>query len=121
MMVSGCATATVSSIIAFNRENVLKLSIGMTKAEVLDIMGTKTVKDGFLYCNMTINNPYRSEILQGKDKTFEIIYYFTDEKGKPCTISDDDLTPLIFDNGKLIGWGQNFLQDNVQKYEIRIR
>ncbi len=38
-------------------------------------------------------------------------------------ITDDELTPLVFDDGKLIGggWGSGFLEVNVQKYEIRIR
>jgi len=128
ILVSGCAT-TLSDIITPNREGLLKLSIGMTKGEVLGIMpkGKGTVipfagpYTGLIGRGITINNPYRSEILQGKDKTFEVIYYVTDIKTKESVVTDDDLTPLVFDNGKLIGWGWNFLNDNVQKYEIRIR
>jgi hypothetical protein len=127
MLVSGCAT-TISQMTAPNRENLLKLSLGMTKNEAISIMGTKKQivhpNPGPAYIFMpgaVINNPYRSEILQGKDKTFEVIYYATDDKNNDGAISDDELTPLVFDNGKLIGWGQSFLQDNVQKYEIRMR
>ena len=36
-------------------------------------------------------------------------------------ITDDALTPLVFDDGKLIGWDSGFLEVNIQKYEIRIR
>ncbi len=36
-------------------------------------------------------------------------------------ITDDELTPVVFDDGKLIGWGSDFLQVKIQKYEIRIR
>ena len=115
-----------------NRQNLLKLHIGMTKQEVLDIMGYNSAKD--LYANyekVTVTNPYKSEILQGKDKTLEVIYYCTDTKHQtkvdswgwslPSPISDDELTPLIFDNNKLIGWGWSFLDNNVQKYELRLR
>jgi len=70
---------------------------------------------------VTISNPYRSEILQGKEKTFEIVYYVTDVKRDDGAITDDELTPLVFDDGKLIGWGSGFLEVNIQKYEIRIR
>lgn len=49
--------------------------------------------------------PYRSEILQGKNKTFEVVYYVTDVKKDDNAIIDDELTPFVFDNGKLIGWG----------------
>jgi len=72
------------------------------------------------------NNPYRSEILQGKDKTFEVLYYYTDIKNYDAWygmkgIADDELTPLVFDEGKLIGWGWSYLEANVKKYEIRMR
>lgn len=125
---AGCAT-TMSDIITPNRESLLKLSVGMTKEEAINIMpkGKGTVipfagpYTGLIGRGMTINNPYRSEILQGKDKAFEVIYYVTDVKKNDDAVTDDELTPLVFDNGKLIGWGWGFLQDNAQKYEIRIR
>ncbi|MFH1094388.1 MAG: DUF3192 domain-containing protein [Candidatus Omnitrophota bacterium] len=127
----GCAT--MSDVINPNRENLMKLSIGMTKDEVIKIMGkdTKTayknpamlniLSYGMAAESQKISNPYRSEILPGKDKTLEVWYYVTDDKTGKGIITDDCLTPLVFDNGKLIGWGQGFLQDNAQKYEIRIR
>lgn len=124
----GCTT-TMSDIITPNRENLLKLSLGMTKEEVINIMpkGKKTVipfagpYTGLIGRGITVNNPYRSEVLQGKDKKFEVLYYVTDIKKDDDAITDDELTPFVFDNGKLIGWGWSFLQDNAQKYEIRIR
>lgn len=113
----GCAS--LSGVRTMNRENLLKLSIGMSKQEALNVMGTRsfaTLEEG------RINNPYRSEILSNKEgKIFEVLYYCTDEKRIDGAITDDELTPLIFDNGKLIGWGWSFLQDNVQKYELRMR
>ncbi len=128
----GCAS--IGDIRNTNRENLNKLSLGMTKQDALKIMGQET-KRGYCYnafmnvltygiasgCNEQINNPYRSEILKGKDKVFEVLYYYTDMKKGYGGITDDDLTPLVFDDGKLIGWGWSFLQDNVQKYEIRMR
>ena len=124
----GCAT-TLSDVITPNRESLLKLSVGMSKEEVTNIMpkGKGTVipfagpYTGLIGRGITINNPYRSETLQGKDKTFEVLYYVTDVKKDDNAITDDELTPLVFDNGKLMGWGWSFLQDNAQKYEIRIR
>ena len=124
----GCAT-TMSDIITPNREGLLKLSVGMTKEEAINIMPKekRTVipfegpYTGLIGRGLTVNNPYRSEILQGKDKTFEVIYYVTDIKTSENVITDDDLTPLVFDNGRLIGWGWSFLNENVRKYEIRIR
>lgn len=123
MALSGCVT--VDSIRATNRENLLKLSAGMTKQEVLSIMGIKKItasKYSWSNPEYTITNPYRSETLQGKDKVFEVLYYYTDVKKIPSyAITDDELTPLVFDDGKLIGWGWIFLNEDVKKYEIRIR
>jgi len=135
MMVSGCASmGHLDNLRTENRQNILKLSIGLTKQEALDLMGNKSATDVYqsspVYgsIKLTVNNPYRSEILQGKDKNFEVIYYYTDVKKmhrnwwvETPTVQDDELTPLIFDEGKLIGWGWSFLQENIQKYEIRLR
>ena len=104
------------------------IKTGMSKEEVMGIMGTKTVKakDGYWerYSHTyhpSATNPYRTEILQGKEKTFEVLYYYTDVKKDDGSITDDELTPMVFYNGKLIGWGQGFLDVNIKKYEIRIR
>lgn len=131
LFLAGCAT--FSDIRNINRENLNKLSLGMTKQEALKIMGTETKQAcppaplALISLGMSatqcqnISSPYRTEILQGKDKALEVLYYYTDIKKEDNAITDDELTPLVFDNGKLIGWGWTFLQDNAQKYEIRIR
>lgn len=117
-MASCAPRLTVDQVRATNRENLKQLSIGMNKSDVLTIMSTETIKTR---SNRTINNPYRSEILKGKDKTLEVLYYYTDLKKADNAITDDELTPLVFDSGKLIGWGWSFLDDSIQKYEIRIK
>lgn len=133
LLLGGCATVTLQSATSINRQNLLRLSLGITKSEALNIMGTETKTAKVVlnqYANwaetpvenVVINNPYRNELLKGKDgKVFEVVYYVTDIRQSDNNISDDELTPLVFENGKLIGWGWGFLQDNVQKYELRIR
>ena len=121
---------SVSQVTAINRERLLNLSLGMTKDQALNTMGKESFKNANwteisenrkITRGMTITNPYRSEILQGKDKTLEVIYYVTDDKNNDGAIQDDELTPLVFDEGKLIGWGNSFLDANIQKHEIRLR
>ena len=133
ILISGCASlGHLDKLRTENRQNILKLTIGMTKQEALETLGNKTATDSYAnYEKVTASNPYKSEILQGKDKTFEVIYYLTESKhqkvvdawgwSQAAPITEDELTPLIFDNGKLIGWGWSFLQDNINKYEIRMR
>lgn len=130
----GCASlGSVDKLRTENRQNILQLNIGMTKQEVLNVMGTKSATDVYASglwgsLQLSVNNPYKSEILQGNNKTFEVLYYYTDTKktfkpyaGEMPTIQDDELTPLVFDESKLIGWGWSFLEENIKKYEIRLR
>lgn len=117
MLIAGC-TSSLDRVRTANRLNLLKLSVGMTKEQVLAIMGHKS--GGGKNGEPTANSPYKSEILQGKDKTFEVLYYYTDIKSaiyiaNPATITDDELTPLVFDNGRLLGWGTSFLDSNIKK------
>jgi hypothetical protein len=119
VLIAGC-TSSLDRVRTANRRNLLKLSVGMTKEQALAIMGNKS--GGGRFGEPTVNSPYKSEILQGKDKNFEVLYYYTDIEStiytaNPATIPDDELTPLIFDNGKLIGWGADFLED-IKKYKI---
>ncbi len=113
MLSAGC-TSSLDRVRTANRQNLLKLSVGMTKEQALSIMGHKS--GGGRFGEPTVNSPYKSEILQSGDKTFEVLYYYTDIKSviyaaNPAAISDDELTPLVFDNGKLIGWGMDFLEN----------
>jgi hypothetical protein len=120
-ILSGCAT--VSQATAKNRVNLSKLSLGMSKEDAIAVMGQKKFSAGNFFYNeipVTINNPYRNEIVAGKDgSTLEVFYYVTDVHRNDGLITDDELTPLVFDNGKLIGWGQTFLNDITRKSSQR--
>ena len=101
-----------------NRENLLKLSVGMTKQQALEIMGTKTA--GGRFGETRVNNPYKNEIIQPAATQYEVLYYYTDldsaiYSANPSFITDKDLTPLLFDDGKLIGWGKEFLRSKQTK------
>jgi len=122
LFISGCGLSP-AEFRTQNRQNLQKLSIEMSKERVLAVMGTG--EQNLLYAGK-INNPYKSEILRCKDEVFEVLYYYTDKKRDHIwrgdfAISEDELTPLLFNNDKLIGWGWEFMEQNIQKYEIRIR
>jgi len=91
----------------------------MTREEVLALMGTETVRarEGW-----QITNPYRTETLVAKSgETFEVLYYYTDVKRRDDAITDDELTPIVLQGGKVVGWGWTFLDQETQKHEIRVR
>jgi hypothetical protein len=71
---------------------------------------------------MWIDNPYRSETLTGKDgKNYDVLYYYSDLKQRDDKITDDELTPLVFHDGKLIGWGYPFLDQRAPPKPVYTR
>jgi hypothetical protein len=117
LIISFLGCTSLEGIRATNRENLMKLSIGITKNKTLQIMGTETQN----VFSDVITNPYRSEILKGKDGgIYEVLFYYTDIKKQDGAITDDELTPLVFKENKLIGWGWSFLNENVTKYQYQI-
>jgi len=59
-----------------------------------------------------VSNPYRATGVQNEGRTYEILYYWTDVKPQDGTITDDELTPLIFENGKADWLGTRRVQFN---------
>jgi hypothetical protein len=81
-------------------------------------MGTETVNVGF---GRRITNPYRVETMKGKDdQLYEILFYYTDIKKRDDAITDDELTPIVLKDGKVVGYGWSFLNDNVARYKYQI-
>jgi len=126
VLLSGCA-ATATSMRALNREGLVRLQPGMARSDVLTTMGTESTEitykrpDGSLATEI-ITNPYRTETLHTSDGTFaEVLFYFTDFKSDDGAITDDELTPMFLEDGRLVGWGWSFAEENVSKYEIRTR
>ncbi|MDD5115714.1 MAG: DUF3192 domain-containing protein [Candidatus Omnitrophica bacterium] len=117
LFLGGCATTTVSTLAANNNMALVHLSKGMSRCKVLDIMGSGIkVYDcdkasSKVPVKVTISNPYHSEMVETSGKTLEVMYYVTSLSSKDCTIGESDLTPLVFEDSKLIGWGSNFLED----------
>jgi hypothetical protein len=109
---------STNTIRSKNRENIVKLSLGITKEEALTIMGTQTLTadDG-----TKINNPWRTEIMKGGDgNLYEILFYYTDVKDSDVAVTDNELTPIVISENKVIGWGWLFLNENVKKYQIEV-
>jgi hypothetical protein len=113
----------------------------MTKAEVLETMGTdsvQTYKKSALPSNKgskkisdemravyraeRINNPFRAEASHTADGVyFEVLLYYTDTLNVDGAITDDELTPIVIEDGVLVGWGWVFYDQNVGEYRIELR
>ena len=145
MSLAGCATVSLETIRTKNRENLARLSVGMSKDEALQVMGNKAVAvkvnilaaalpipssaarhaKGIKYDSEAVRkvtNPYRVEALKGKDgHIHEVLYYYTDLKKDDGVITNDELTPIVLKDGEVVGWGWGYLSDNITKYQIDIR
>ena len=130
VLLFGCSQIQARDIRARNASNLHQLEIGMSKQAVLEIMGsdTETVTEevyyqGFLagYRELEVSNPYKSETKKLGDKTYEILYYYADIFGmrmgywdasyRDRKVTDNSLTPLVFENDRLIGWGREFAEE----------
>lgn len=109
----GCGTA-MEAAIKVNQtqaraktinEKMLNLKLGMTKNEVLNLLGSPDRTEGYTNCSFFI---YRT-----KGRTD---YYDND--------ADDNFAPLCFnEDEKLIGWGRNFyatMEENI-KADINLK
>ena len=74
-----------------NRNNLNKLEIDMTKEEVRELYKAK-----------------------------EVWFYITEWQADGYTTADE-MTPLVFEDKKLIGWGSSFIEEDIKKYELRVR
>lgn len=135
----GCTT--MGTVRDQNRQNLLRLRQGLPRDETLSIMGvgavtTHPVKYPYsvvfppylimypLYMR-SITNPYRTESgLTIDGRPMEIVYYYTDIKSGGIaddSITDDELTPLVFEQDVLVGWGWQFLAVNAERYQVELR
>ncbi len=90
--------------------------VGMTRKEVGSIMDG-TIKIGYedidplvgAFKPIFLQNPFRTEALQKQGETYDVVYYFTSIKKADGIVAEDELTPLIFKDNKLVGKGSDFL------------
>lgn len=112
--VAGCNRGMLTPAAAgrINQNKLINLSVGMTKAEALAVMGTEPyeVATGPV-ARETILNPLKAETFIDDDgQLVEIIWYVSAEGHRiPMQQLRLSGTPLVFRSGKLIGWGENAL------------
>ena len=95
LVVTGCTTPWQEA--AKNVENAKRLRVGQTKEEVLEIMGEPL--SGETYCT--------------PDRWF----YYIESVWSDGLVTEDECMPLIFEEGKLVGFGRLFYT----QYRLRAR
>ena len=97
----GPETVDYEVMLTRNRGSLIKLSLGMDKAQVMNTMGTFQGKDG----DVIVPNPSKSEMMTKGTDTFELLFYMTEHYPPFNHIRDSQATPVVLKNGKVTGWG----------------
>lgn len=115
LILDGCAStpvynpiqASVHSQLLLNESALKAVKQDMTMDQVHKIMGQELVIGFTLqadnYKPLTIPNPYKLEKIKGGEYIIE--YYIQAIRQADGIVSDDELMPLVFKDGKLIGRG----------------
>jgi len=100
-----CGNPDMANLIYQNQLNLQKLKVGMPRAEAVEVMSTVSTKSAQTH-GVPIANPARSESFTDKTGTLvEILHYVTQRSR-----NYSDTTPLVFKNGRLVGWGSEALR-----------
>jgi len=94
------------SAINRNNENLVNLKVSMTQDDVVKIMGTPTASESY-------------EATGGE--RLSILYYRTEEKQMTLTTVKEECTPVVFINGKLVGWGDRLVASTINTLRVKTK
>jgi hypothetical protein len=126
LVVAACAPLVVDPVEQLRNANKLNLahvSPGMTRTQVESVMGSAKAGGGLTDIAfgrvqyLQASNPMREETLPGGDGAdYLVLFYYTDVHELDDKITDDELTPVVFRDGKVAGIGYGYLGRRVAKY-----
>lgn len=125
-----------------NRRTLQELHVGMDRSEVLDLMGVGehrqftgsetrgpvgTGRDtmGVMSVQIPVGgdapvlyDPHRSEVYEGDDSTWEVLYYYTHVTRDDGLVTEDELTPIVLRDGIVTGWGWTHWAAQNSRHEL---
>ena len=90
LLINGCGIAYQIQSRTTN-DNFMQLNVGMSRDEVLSILGT----------------PYKREVYDDR----EFLIYKTNHVARS---EKERFTPILLKSGKVIGWGRNYYDDTIK-------
>ena len=82
-----------------NNNALLNLDIGMSSGEVLFVMGSPSLNEAY-------------ESLNGK--AVVIFFYYTQRQRQDGNETNDEMTPVVLEDGRLVGWGDEFYKNKME-------
>jgi hypothetical protein len=89
-----------------NQGHLVQISLGMTKEQVVGVMGTvpADTNDG------VVNNPWTVEAFTDHGGArYEVLYYVTRPNQPFTPVRKSLTTPIVLRNGEVVGWGTEAL------------
>ncbi len=106
LLLSGCMANNGLGTMSQSQDNVWnlsRLSVGMEESQVLEVM----------------NYPYSKKTVEYEGGVYQVWFYVTRPVGlAQSRLVKQNLTPLMFENGMLLGWGNEFYQHLMRKKEM---
>jgi hypothetical protein len=99
-----------------NCDNLERLEVGMSGAQVTAVMGDRKEIQTYNLGQKAeiLSNPFRVDTRTGKDgKAREIRYYYAYQTKADMKITTDELCPVVFDDGRLAGWGWAYYEKQI--------
>ena len=101
-----------------NRSRISQLELGMSPNDVDRVMGVGTQ---FAYKAARVANPWRVDAFRLADGTsVRIQYYLTERPRNKARAQENELTPVVLENDRLVGWGWSYLKRMTDRYQISI-
>jgi len=99
-----------------NQQSLQKLKLGMSAATVRGTLGEGEI---VRYKKIYLVDPWRSESFSLVDGTdVLILFYVTQPTRNFDRTQDYDLTPIVLEDDRVIGWGWSYLNRNTDRYRL---
>ena len=112
----------------YNQANLLKIDIGVSKNQALEVMGgiqkiqtytttSPVTKKEDIVINNPVNREFRTDT---SGNTIEIIWYYTNSNKAEGDITKGQQTPIILEKNSVVGFGWDFYEDYARRKGITI-
>lgn len=114
LLVASCSSRSVrngqmslAELASSNQTKLVHMSLGMSKKEVIALMGTNTAdtNDGI------VNNPWTVEgFVDDANARYEVLYFVTRPNQPFTPVRKSLTTPVVIKDNKVVGWGNDALE-----------
>lgn len=96
---------TPAQAVEINKKNLSNLTYGIGRNFADEVMGKKPIRAYRGEQEVVIPNPYKTEKFSKGQKNYDVDFYVTDIVTDDDAYGPEELTPLVFTDGILAGWG----------------